>query len=143
MHPFILSCSSYRRMEWSGCAWVIMIGKGVDVFPFNECGKYVENMRPNMPSTKNSRKKVENQVFKKKNSSIPMHDTNGKAGALRSLNIRFYWLLCLSFRPLSKKLSLRALALTRSRQDFTLARRRRHLLLSRPGLRIGRRSLPK
>lgn len=52
VHPFILSSPSDRRMEWSGCAWVFIIVTGVDVFPFTDCGEYVENVRQNMPSTR-------------------------------------------------------------------------------------------
>lgn len=70
-----------------------------------------------------------------------MHDTSSKAGTLRSLKNWVCWLLCLP--PFVKNLSLRALVLTRSRQDLTLARHRRHLLLLQPGLRIVRRSPPR
>lgn len=70
-----------------------------------------------------------------------MHDTSSKADKLRSLTNLFSWLLCLP--PFVKNLSLRALVLTRSRQDLTLARRHRHLLLPQPGLRIVRRSPPR
>lgn len=110
------------------------------MFPFTDCGECVESVRQNMPSTRIEEKKSKIE-FKTKNLSIPMHDTNSKASTLRSLNNCLYWLLCLS--PFVKEIVVGALALTRSRQDFTLAHRRRHLLLPRPELRIGRRSPPR
>lgn len=61
--------------------------------------------------------------------------------ARRLLENWFYWLLCLP--PFVKNLSLRALVLKRPRQDPTLARRRRRLLLPQPGLKIVRRSPPR
>lgn len=65
-----------------------------------------------------------------------------KAGTLRSRINRFYWFLCHS--PFVNELVLESsLALTRSSQDLTLARRRRQLLLPRPELRIDRRSRPR